>query len=166
MAKTTSTHAAVSDIELTAPSKAPMIAVVALVAVNLLGTGLIAVKVMKLSSHAPREEHRDESVDKAPGPVVALDTFVVNLNEPGSNRYLKTTFEVEVVDLAAQKDLEEHKRLVRDEMLSYLSNLTLKETMGEANKTKIREDLTERADKAVGGRGKVKHLFFTEFVVQ
>ena len=144
-----------------------MIAVVALVAVNLLGTGVIAAKVMTMKAgHGGKEEHKGEKAEKLPGPVVAIDTFVVNLNEPGSSRYLKTTFEMEVADLAAQKELEEQKRLVRDEMLSYLSNLTLKETMGESSKAKIKDDLTERADKALGGHGRVKHLFFSEFVVQ
>lgn len=150
------------------PSKAPTIAVVALLAVNLLGTGFIAVKVMKgVGGHAAAKEAKEEKPkEKLPGPVVTLDTFVVNLNEVGSSRYLKTTIELEVEDLVAQKELEEQRRLVRDEMLSYLSNLTVKDTMGEAGKNKIKDDLLERADKAVGGKEKVKHLFFTEFVVQ
>lgn len=151
------------------PSKAPIIAVVALLAVNLLGTGFIAVKVMKGGGggHGPAKEATEEKPkEKLPGPVVTLDTFVVNLNEPGSSRYLKCTIELEVEDPVAQKEIEEQRRLIRDEILSYLSNLTVKDTMGEAGKSKIKDDLLERSDKAVGGKEKVKHLFFTEFVVQ
>ena len=170
MAKNTAPQpAAAPDAEAPSPSKAPIIAVVALLSVNLLGTGFIAVKVMKGPpghAAAEKEAKAKEAKEKLPGPVVSLDTFVVNLNETGSSRYLKTTVELEVADPVAQKEIEEARRAIRDEMLSYLSNLTVKDTMGEAGKNKIKEDLLDRADKAVGGEEKIKHLYLTEFVVQ
>ena len=147
-------------------AKLPMILLGFMVIANLGGTGVIAFRVLR---PAPQKAEASKEADKKvdlPGPVVALDSFVVNLNEASANRYLKATFEVEVADAAVQKDFEEHRRELRDEILRYLSNLSIKETLGDANKSKIKADLLERADKSVGGKGGVKHLFFTEFVVQ
>ncbi|HKA91051.1 MAG TPA: flagellar basal body-associated FliL family protein [Haliangiales bacterium] len=136
---------------------------VLLVALNLGATGFVAYKslkpahvVVEAAPAAPKEET---------GVVVALDPFVVNLNEPGSSRYLKATFEVEVSGKPAADELERQKRGVRDDVLRYLSGLTVADTAGEANKAKIQESVSGRIDKQLGG-GKVKRLFFTEFVVQ
>ncbi len=112
-------------------------------------------------------EHGDKGGDKeGAGPVVAFDPFVINLNEPGSNRYLKTSLELEVLDKKSEEMVTEKKRVVRDELLRYLSSLGVADTLGEENKTKIKTALLARADHAVGGKGKVRNVFLTEFVVQ
>ena len=99
------------------------------------------------------------------GPVVSLDPFVVNLNEVASSRYLKTTFELETTGEKAAEALNEDKRGVRDEVLRYLSSLSVADTLGETNKDKIQTEIVARVDKALGG-GKVKRLYFSDFVVQ
>jgi flagellar FliL protein len=99
------------------------------------------------------------------GPVVTVDPFVVNLNEEGSSRFLKVTFDLEMTSADAAAELTKSKRLVRDEILRYLSGLTVAQTLGEENRTKIRDELQARADKLLGG-GRVRRVFFTEFVVQ
>lgn len=151
------------------PSKLPMILLGAMVVGNLGGTAVIALRLLSTppaKAEAASHEGKKAKAEEGPGPVVSVDTFVVNLNEPGSSRYLKTTFELEVENAIVQKEVEEHRRALRDDVLRYLSNLTVKETMGEAAKAKIKEDLLSRADKLVGSEHKVKNLFFTEFVVQ
>jgi flagellar protein FliL len=100
-----------------------------------------------------------------PGPSAPLDSFVVNLNEPGNSRYLKATFELELSDGHAAEALEKDKRGVRDEVLRYLSGLTVADTLGAENKDKIRAEIVARVDKELGG-GKVKKVFFNDFVVQ
>jgi flagellar FliL protein len=132
----------------------------------LLFTTLKAPKVVTVVA-AEGGEHGGEHGDKdSAGPVVAFDPFVINLNEPGSNRYLKTSLELEVLDKKSEEMVTERKRVVRDELLRYLSNLNVAETLGEENKTKIKTALLARADQAVGGKGKVRNVFLTEFVVQ
>jgi flagellar FliL protein len=100
------------------------------------------------------------------GPTVALDTFVVNLNEPGSTRYLKTSFEIEVRDANVATDLTNLKRIVRDELLGYLSSLNVAATLGEAGKAKIREQILATTDKILGGGGRARRVYFIDFVVQ
>jgi len=140
-----------------------------LMALNLGGTGAAVFLQLKprpalavAAAHAEKEQKPEE---KKPGPVVALDPFIVNLNEEGSSRYLKATFEVEVLDEAAKKALEMNKRVVRDDVLRYLSGLGVVDTQGEAGKSKIQAEVQARVDEALGG-DKVVHVFFTDFVVQ
>ena len=99
------------------------------------------------------------------GPVATLEPFVVNLNEEGSTRFLKATFEVELTSNHAVDEIANNKRVVRDEVLRYLSGLAVGDTLGEAGKNKIRDEVTFRIDKALGG-GRVRRTFFTDFVVQ
>jgi flagellar protein FliL len=103
--------------------------------------------------------------ESGPGPTAPLDSFVVNLNEPGQSRYLKATFELELSDSHAADALERDKKSIRDEVLRYLSNLTVADTLGAENKDKIRAEIVARIDKQLG-QGKVKKVFFNDFVVQ
>jgi len=105
------------------------------------------------------------AVAQAPGPVVALEPFVINLNEAGNSRYLKATFELELAAPKVAEELDRAKRVVRDEILRYLSGLTVADTLGTQNKDKIQSEIVARVDKQLGG-GKVKRMFFIDFVVQ
>jgi len=104
--------------------------------------------------------------DKKPGPVVALDGFLVNLNEPGSGRYLKAAVEVEVADSGAVEEMNAQKRSIRDDLLRYLSSLSVADTLGESAKDKIKLAMVTRIGKQIGGAPRVRRLFFTDFMVQ
>lgn len=99
-------------------------------------------------------------------PVTApFDPLVVNLNEPGSSRYLKTSFDLELASQEALEELGRGKRGVRDQVLRYLSSLSVADTLGETGKTKIQQEIMTRIDKELGG-GRVRRLYYTDFVVQ
>lgn len=101
----------------------------------------------------------------AEGPLTPLDSFVVNLNERGSTRYLKTTVDVQVARQDAVEDIEKARPAIRDALLRYLSSLTLEDTSGEEGKIKIQKQLIARVEKIIG-EGKIHKLYFQEFVVQ
>jgi len=102
---------------------------------------------------------------KVSGPIATLDPFVVNLRDEGVSRYLKASFELELASEAAAGELAEAKRAVRDDLLRYLSGLSVDDTLGEEGKNKIQETMVARLDKQLGP-GRVRRVFFTEFVVQ
>jgi flagellar basal body-associated protein FliL len=139
--------------------------VLALLVLNLGATGFVATKVMHPPPIHIAKEKPEAHSDK-PGPVYTMDPFVVNLNESTSSRFLKAGFEVECVDESTVKALDTQKRAVRDEVLRYLSGLSVADTLGEENKEKIGETLVARIDKAIGGHNMVKKMYFTEFMVQ
>ena len=97
--------------------------------------------------------------------VIALDPFVVNLDEPGNARYLKMTVQLELVNEHDGEAIEKSKQVIRDEVLSYLSGLHVKDTLGATAKDTIREALMKRIE-AVVGEHKVRRMFFQEFMVQ
>jgi flagellar FliL protein len=98
------------------------------------------------------------------GPIVALDPFVVNLDEPGTSRYLKITLQLELLP-EAELVITKSKELIRDAILSYLSGLHVKDTLGADAKDKIRQDLMAKVSKLLGPE-KVRRMFFQDFVVQ
>ena len=146
--------------------------VLALLALNLLVTGGVAFKTLTAkpaaAAAAPAAcgpEVPTERAREVTGPLVAIDPFVVNLNEPGSPRYLKVTMQAELADRAATRTFEKSKQLIRDEMLRYLSGLTVADTLGPDNKDRIRDDL-EAAVASVIGANRLNRMIFAEFVVQ
>lgn len=148
--------------------KTPKI-VLLLLLINLGGTGFNAFQGMQQAqaAHAPvKGEHGEAEAKKdEPGPVLPLDPFIVNLNEKDASRYLKASFELEVSDGEVAKVLEKQKRPVRDDILRYLSSLTVADTQGEDGKAKIQQEVVKRLDARLGA-GKVKRMFFVEFMVQ
>jgi flagellar FliL protein len=138
-----------------------------LLVLNLLVSALVAFKVVTAkpaeAAAAQATEHAAPE-SEVTGPVVALDPFVVNLDEPGTSRYLKISLEMELKH-GAEETIVKAKQLIRDAVLSYLSGLHVKDTLGAEAKDKIREDLLAKLTKLVGAE-KIRRLFFSDFVVQ
>lgn len=142
--------------------------IVPLLLVLNLGASGFAVFKLVTASPAAAAEHHEESAPptaKVTGPVVALEPFVVNLDEPKESRYVKVTIQVEVLDKEAEAALESSKQVVRDMILSHLSGLKLADTLGTAGKDKLRADLITKLETVVGEK-KIRRLFFQEFMVQ
>ncbi len=98
------------------------------------------------------------------GPTMSLDSFVVNLNEQGGNRYLKVALELEFGEALE----EETKRLMprlRDQILVYLSSLKADQALRLETKQEIKKKLLELAEE-VFGSNMVKAVYFKEFVMQ
>ncbi|HKE15140.1 MAG TPA: flagellar basal body-associated FliL family protein [Kofleriaceae bacterium] len=115
--------------------------------------------------HGKKGEEEGKKKEEV-GPVTPLEPFIVNLNEPEATRYLKATFELEVADKEAIAELDKLKRPVRDDVLRYLSSLSVADTQGEAGKAKIQKEVVSRIDRQLGGKNRARRLFFVEFMVQ
>jgi flagellar FliL protein len=144
------------------PSKLPLL----LTVVNLAATGFLVFRSLTVVPHAaPAHGEEHQEAKEVAGPTVPLDPFVVNLRDEGSSRYLKTSFEIEVDKPETLAEVEAQKRALRDSVLRYLSNLTVADTLGEEAKQKITDGIMARLEKELG-EGKVKKLYFTDFVIQ
>jgi len=148
----------------------PSKAVLGLLLLNLGATGFVAFKLLTAhpaeaapaATHAAA--HAAAPTTEVTGPVVALDPFVVNLDEPGTSRYLKVTLELELLP-EGEAALAKSKQLIRDVILSHLSGLHVKDTLGAEAKDKLRQDLMVKVTKLVGPE-KIRRMFFQDFVVQ
>jgi flagellar FliL protein len=149
------------------PAAKPSKGVLGLLVLNLGGTGFVAFKLLTAqpAEAAPPHPAAAESGSTVTGPVVALDPFVVNLDEPGTSRYLKVTLEMEMIPAEGEILVTKSKQLIRDAILSHLSGLHVKDTLGAEAKEKIRGDLLAKVTKLLGPE-KVRRLFFQDFVVQ
>jgi flagellar FliL protein len=99
------------------------------------------------------------------GPMISLDTFVVNLNEPDEMRYLKCSVSLEATSDDAAVELESRSIRIRNTMLLYLSSLSVAQTRGIEKKQTIQQTLAERVNQIVG-TGSIRSVYLTEFVVQ
>jgi flagellar FliL protein len=149
-----------------AGSKLPKVMFIILL-LNFGASGFTTFKVMTAppaaaAEHSPPPPPNPTEVT---GPVIPMDAFVVNLDEPGQSRYLKMTIQLELVDAEAEESLTKSKQLVRDAILSHLSGLHHADTLGAAAKDKLRTELMAKIEKIVGEH-KVRRMFFQEFVVQ
>ena len=119
----------------------------------------------KEGEHEGAGEEGGKADSKAMGLMVELDPFLVNLDEPGTTRYLKTGIQLEVTDAKAEEEIKARKVQLRDLILTYLSSLNYSQTQGTVNKDIIRNALTKKITEKLGA-GKVKGLYFTDFVIQ
>jgi flagellar FliL protein len=141
-------------------------AVLGLLGANFAATGFVVWKLVTAPAPEAAAPHPPAATSTAEvtGPVIALDPFVVNLDEPGTSRYLKISLEVEVMP-EGELALTKSKQLVRDVILSHLSGLHVKDTLGADAKDKIRADLLAKVSKLIGP-DKIRRMFFQDFVVQ
>jgi len=147
-------------------AKAPM-PVMLLLALNLGASGFGVFKLLNLpAAEAAKPAVAEVKTKEVTGPVIPLDAFVVNLDEPGAtSRYLKVSLELELADAKAQEEIEKSKQVIRDEVLRHLSGLKLADTLGAKAKDTLRDELMKIIEDVVGP-GKVRRMFFQEFVVQ
>jgi flagellar FliL protein len=142
--------------------------VLVLLVLNLGASGFSTFKLATATAQpvaAAAHEESKTSTSEVTGPVVALDPFVVNLDEPGQSRYVKVTLQVELGTKDDEHVLEKSKLAIRDMILSHLSGLKLADTLGAAAKDKLRTDLMAKLIPIVGEHT-VRRMFFQEFVVQ
>jgi flagellar protein FliL len=138
--------------------------IVGAVNVVLIGGGAFFV-LSRSPSAEPAKKQEPAAAAPHAGPMLKLDPFIANLNEPDGNRYLKTTLALEMADEAAMQAADKHVTELRDSVLVYLSSLGVADTQGAEGKEAIRKELLGRARRAFGTEA-VHGVFYSEFVLQ
>lgn len=95
----------------------------------------------------------------------ALETFVVNLNDPGGKRYLKTNIELEYTLEEVGAELAHRLPQLRDLILLQLSSKSLDDIQSVDGKIELRRELIQRINQILTS-GKIRNLYFTQFVIQ
>jgi len=155
-----------TDSDAPPPPKGKSKLVLVLVLVNLVAVGGLGAYLVlghggQAAHAAAPPAHPAESV----GPIIPLDPpIITNLGDTDQVRYLKVAVQLEVAREEVKPDVERALVPIRDRMLVHFSSLQANATQGAANKRRIQQDLLRMVNEIVGGR--VKHVYFTEFVVQ
>lgn len=147
------------------PGAKPPKIILALLVLNLGATGFATFKILTAKPAAAAKHEAPPPPTSEVGPTLSLDPFVVNLDEAGQSRYLKVTMMLEVSSKDVIAKITKSQQLVRDAILSHLSGLKLADTLGVAAKEKLRNDVIAKID-GILGPGRVRRVFFQEFVVQ
>ena len=157
------------DQEETPPSrKFPLKWILIGVAVLVLaGGGYVGWTMVKTDPEAVADP--SASNQKAPemevGQTFSMDPFVVNLNEAGGKRYLKSKIELEYMTEEVRKELESRLPQMRDVILLHLSSKTLDEIQSIDGKVELKNALIKRINQVLK-QGKIRNLYFTQFVIQ
>jgi len=97
--------------------------------------------------------------------IFPIERFIVNLNDPGGKRYLKTTIVLESSINGFSENLEAQMPLVRDAVLLILSGKSIAAVQGIDGKISLRKELILTINNILKTT-KIRNLYFTEFVIQ
>ncbi len=114
----------------------------------------------------PEQEQAEmEKMAKQVGPMVNIDTFIVNVLDDEESRYLKAAITLEVDAEPASMELSQRMPQVKDAILLLIGSKTFSELSDLQGKIQLRAELLNRINSLLS-QGKVKRIYFTDFVVQ
>ncbi len=122
------------------------------------------------ASTAETEELIAETVSvpnkvEPPGPMVPINEFLINLLDKDNNRYLKATMTLEVDSEETMTEIQNRTAQIRDAILLLTGNKTFGELRDMQGKMQLRAELIGHLNTLLE-TGRVKHIYFTNFVIQ
>jgi len=99
------------------------------------------------------------------GVLYPLDTFTVNLKSDAGRRFLKVTMSLELDNTNLSLELDAKSPVIRDRVIRILTSKTLEEISSKKGKQKVSEQIMDTLNAMISD-GKLKGIYFTEFVIQ
>jgi flagellar FliL protein len=99
------------------------------------------------------------------GILYPVDTFTVNLKSDAGRRYLKVTLSLELEGQELSLELDSKEAVIRDRIIRILTSKTLEEISSKKGKQKISNQIQDTLNAMIKD-GKIKGIYFTEFVIQ
>jgi flagellar FliL protein len=107
----------------------------------------------------------EEVIEHPLGPILSLDTFIVNLADKGGNRYLRVTMDLELGNSELEDEINKRMPQVRDSILMILPSKRFEDISTVQGKIALRDQILETINGFLS-QGKITTIFFKEFVVQ
>ncbi len=115
---------------------------------------------------AKKEKEAEEEQVKIPQVVTyQLDTFLVNLADPGGKRYLKLTVELELDNPKVIEEINKENFKIRDAILLILSSKEFDDISTVGGKLALKKEIMAKLN-SILKTGRVLNIYFTEFLVQ
>jgi len=154
-------------------SKKKLFLIIGLIAVVLLaGGGTAAFLMMK---KAPEAKEAKDPAKQVPvpdlnqqadiGPQVNIEEFIVNIISGDTPHYVKASLTVELTNPEVKAEVEKRMPQMRDAILLLIGNKTFEELQDLQGKKQLKAELTTKINSFLK-TGKVKAVYFTNFVVQ
>lgn len=126
-------------------------------------------KLAAVSAQAAAPEGGKDAEKAKPeqmGKMLALDTFIVNMADPGANRYLRVTMELEVTGgKTSEEEVTRRTAQMRDAILMILPTKKVSDIISTEGKSALREELLSALN-ALMASSKISRIYFKEFVIQ
>jgi len=132
------------------------------------GAGAAAYFLLFAKKAPPPEETKPAvpaQEENKPGPFLQLNPFVVNLADPTGRRYLRVKIALELKDDQALTEANDRIPQINDTIIMVLSSKTVEEVLAPEGKAELRFEIMNKLNQLLGP-GKVRGVYFTQFVVQ
>ena len=150
-------------------AKKKLMMIIGAVAVLLIGAGIGVFFFLNSGEETtltPEQEQAElERQAKAIGPMVDLESFIVNILDQGEVRYLKAAITLEADTPEAAAEINQRMPQIKDAILLLIGNKTFAELSDLQGRLQLRAELLNRVNSLLLV-GKVKRIYFTDFVVQ
>jgi len=153
-------------------SKLLLIVIIVLLLVLLIVGGVVAYFLLsgdeqQTDQAEPQKvEKKKKASDMAEiGPIYPLDQFIVNLVSNNSSRYLKCKIDLELDSPELQQEVDKKLPAIRDLIIRILSSKTVEEIQTAKGKEKLKEEIKRKINEMLT-TGEIRHVYFTEFVIQ
>lgn len=118
----------------------------------------------KTSVNKPGNAYNKAEKEKL-GPMIPIDEFLINLLDKDMNRYLRASMTLEVDNDETLEEIEIRMPQIRDSILLLTSNKTFEELRDLQGKKQLRTELVNDINTLLK-KGKIKHIYITNFVIQ
>lgn len=99
------------------------------------------------------------------GPMVDIAEFIVNIISEDENHYVKAALTIELNKEEALEEVNQRMPQIRDAILLLVGNKTYEELHDLQGKKQLKAELVSKINSFLQ-HGKVKAIYFTDFVVQ
>ncbi len=99
------------------------------------------------------------------GPMIAINEFIVNIISEDDSHYVKASLTIELNRIEAEDETTKRMPQIRDAILLLVGNKTFEELQDLQGKKQLKAELISKINSFLQ-TGKVKAVYFTDFVVQ
>jgi flagellar FliL protein len=131
---------------------------------NILGN-LLGNKDQKSSEATGKEGEGGGTQPLQIGPMLDIDSFIVNILDEEGTHYLKAAITLEVDNPLTLEEVNQRMPQIRDNILLRVGNKTFRELADLEGKLQLRAELVSSLN-GILESGKIKKIYFTDFVVQ
>jgi len=154
-------------------SKLLLIVIIVLLLILLIVGGLVAYFLLSGNNEEQPQPQEPQKIEKKKkvenmteiGPIYPLDQFIVNLVSNNSSRYLKCKIDLELDSPELQQEVDKKLPAIRDLIIRILSSKTVEEIQTAKGKEKLKEEIKRKINEILT-TGEIRHVYFTEFVIQ
>lgn len=110
------------------------------------------------------EEPKEENIE-AIGSLFTLEPFIVNLADPGGERFLRVSMDLELINEDYIENMENRLSQIRNAILMILPSKKYEDIRSIEGKTVLRDEIIGQLNTLIKEEI-ITNIYFTEFVVQ